>query len=67
MLKFVAFTALALTGVTLAAPEPALSAGGFRGGMGGRTGIPFAFAHRPHAAFIRTPRVGFVVPARKSS
>src|SRR5438105_1112747 len=56
MLKLVALTALALTGVTLAASEPALSAGGFRGAAGGRIMIPFA---RPHAGFVRVPRIGF--------
>jgi len=63
MLKFVAFTALALTGVVLVAAAPASSAPGFRGLPGGRIGIPFiirrnaraGLLHAPHFRFARAP------------
>jgi len=59
MLKFVACTALALTGAVLVATDPASSAAGIRGLPGSRISIPFIIRRNARAGLLRAPRFAF--------
>jgi hypothetical protein len=62
MLKFVAFTVLALTGAVLVATDPASSAAGARGLPGGHFRAPFIMRRNPRAGLLRPSPFRFARP-----